>query len=220
MPPDRPRPAHRHAVAATLRPMATPAATRILTVRHGESEWNAQGRWQGHADPPLTETGLLQAYEAAQTLGTFDAIWASTLQRAAHTAAVIAEVVGIGPVQLHPGLMEAGFGPWQGLTVAEIEAGWPGFLADRKRPEGAETFDQLTHRGLGTLRHLAAATPGGEVLAVTHGGLVRVMALAAGGPEIRLGNLGACWFTVHPDGRVTVGEAVHLIDPAAGPGTL
>ncbi|MEY4338879.1 MAG: hypothetical protein RLZ14_729 [Actinomycetota bacterium] len=153
-------------------------------------------------------------------LGTFDAIWASTLQRAAHTAAVIAEVVGVGPVQLHPDLMEAGFGPWQGLTVSEIEAGWPGYLADRKRPEGAETFDQLTQRGLGALRHLAAATPGGEVLAVTHGGLVRVMALAVGGPEIRLGNLGGCWFTVHPDGTITVGDAVRLIEPAAGPGTL
>lgn len=200
--------------------MATPPPTRVLAVRHGQSEWNAQGRWQGHADPPLTEEGLLQAYAAAQVLGTFDAVWASTLQRAAHTAAIIAEVLGIGPVQLNADLMEAGFGPWQGLTVAEIEAGWPGYLAEQRRPEGAELVDRVAERGLAALRHIAAATPGGEVLAVTHAGLVRVVAAAVGVPGVRVSNLGGCWFTVHPDGTVSVGDTVRLIEPEVGPGTL
>jgi len=88
------------------------APTRLLALRHGESEWNALGRWQGQADPPLTETGLLQAVAAGEQLGTFDAVWASTLQRAAHTAAIIAEAIGVGPVQLHPGLMEAANLEW------------------------------------------------------------------------------------------------------------
>lgn len=198
--------------------MAT--ATRILAIRHGQSEWNAQGRWQGHADPPLTETGLLQAYEAAQALGTFDAVWASTLQRAAHTAAVIAEVLGIGPVQLDANLMEAGFGPWQGLTVADIEKGWPGYIAEQRRPDGAEPVDRVAERGMTALRTIAATTPGGEVLAVTHAGLVRVVAAAAGVPGVRVSNLGGCWFTVQGDGSITVGDTVRLIEPEAGPSTL
>jgi probable phosphoglycerate mutase len=200
--------------------MAAPSATRILTVRHGESEWNAVGRWQGQADPPLTENGLVQAYTAAQSLGTFDAVWASTLQRAAHTAAVIAEVIGVGPVQLHPGLMESDLGPWQGLTTSEIEAGWPNFIADGQRPEGAETIDQLIERGTAALRHIADASPAGEVLVVSHAGLIRALAMAAGNPALRLTNLGACWFTVHPDGRLSVSDPVHLIEHADGTGTL
>ncbi|MGB8861557.1 MAG: phosphoglycerate mutase family protein, partial [Ilumatobacteraceae bacterium] len=60
---------------------ASPASntvTRLLTLRHGESEWNAIGRWQGQEDPPLTDAGMLQAVAAAEALGTFDAVWAST----------------------------------------------------------------------------------------------------------------------------------------------
>lgn len=197
--------------------MATPSVTRVLAVRHGESEWNAAGRWQGHADPPLTDDGLVQAVRAAERLGTFDAIWASPLQRAAHTAAVIAESIGVGPVQLHADLMEAGFGPWQGLTVAEIEAGWPGFLAERRRPEGAEPIEQVVARGMAALRHVAASAPGGEVLAVTHGGLVRSVCHSLDRHDVHLPNLGACWFHVHPDGAVKVGEVVTLLDqPATG----
>ena len=203
--------------AATLRPMATPYVTRVLAVRHGESEWNAAGRWQGHADPPLTEEGLLQAVRAAERLGTFDAVWASPLQRAAHTAAVIAEAIGVGPVQLHDDLMEAGFGPWQGLTISEIEQGWPGFLAERRRPDGAEPTEQVVARGLSALRHVAASAPGGEVLVVTHGGLVRSVCHSLDRHEVRLPNLGACWFHVRSDGQVSVGEVVSLLDgPTTG----
>ena len=64
----------------------TNLATRILLVRHGQSEWNLSGRWQGQADPPLTELGRMQAREAAQNVGSIDVIWSSDLQRAAATA--------------------------------------------------------------------------------------------------------------------------------------
>src|SRR5688500_8423312 len=70
---------------SVLRPM-----TRLLLVRHGESEWNAVGRWQGWADPPLTELGLEQARLAAKAVGAVDLIVASDLERAWHTAEVIA----------------------------------------------------------------------------------------------------------------------------------
>ena len=187
--------------------------TRLLTLRHGESEWNAIGRWQGQEDPPLTDAGMLQAVAAAEVLGTFDAVWASTLQRAAYTAAIIAEALGIGPVQTDPALMENAFGPWQGLTIHEIEAGWPGYLAEHRRPVGAEQPDEVTARGLGALRRIAAEHPGGEVLVVTHGGLMRTLRRALGGDEMRFTNLCGCWFLVHPDGRVEAGDPVHPIDP-------
>ena len=194
--------------------------TRLLTVRHGESEWNAIGRWQGQEDPPLTDAGMLQAVAAAEQLGSFDAVWASTLQRAAYTAAIIAEALGIGPVLTDPELMETAFGPWQGLTIHEIEEGWPGYLAEHRRPEGAEQPEAVSARGLGALRRIAGEHPGGEVLVVTHGGLMRVLRRALGGDEMRFTNLAGCWFDVDPDGRVVAGDAVHLIDPQAFGDTL
>jgi broad specificity phosphatase PhoE len=194
--------------------------TRVLALRHGESEWNALGRWQGQADPPLTETGLLQAVAAGQQLGTFDAVWASTLQRAAHTAAIIAESIGVGPVQLHPGLMEAGFGPWQGLTIDEIEAGWPGYLADHRRPVGAEEPEAVVARALDAFREIARATPGGEILVVAHAGLMRTVCRSLGEHDVRFPNLGGRWFFVHPDGRVVAGDPVELVEPSAFGTTL
>ena len=204
-----------HRVPSTANPV-----TRVLALRHGESEWNAVGRWQGQADPPLTDAGMLQAVAAAEVLGTFDAVWASTLQRAAYTAAIIAEAVGIGPVQVDPGLMEQAFGPWQGLTIHEIEAGWPNFLAEHRRPEGAERADDVSERALAALRRIAAEHPGGEVLVVTHAGLLRTLRRAIGAEDVRFTNLGGCWFDVHPDGRVAPGNVVHLIDPLTFGDTL
>ncbi len=194
--------------------------TRLLALRHGESEWNALGRWQGQADPPLTDAGMLQAVAAAQVLGTFDAVWSSTLQRAAHTAAILAESLGIGPVRVDRGLMENAFGPWQGLTISEIEAGWPGFLADHRRPEGAEQSAEVTTRALAAFHRIAAETPSGEVLVVTHAGLLRTLRRALDADDLRFTNLAGCWFDVHTDGRVVAGEIVHLIDPQAFGDTL
>jgi probable phosphoglycerate mutase len=196
--------------------------TRILALRHGESEWNAIGRWQGQEDPPLTDAGMLQAVAAAERLGTFDAIWASTLRRAAHTAAIISEALGVGPVQTDADLMEAGFGPWQGLTIAEIEEGWPGFLEAHRRPPGAEQPDAVAARGTAALRRIAAQHGGGEVLVVTHGGLLRTLRRAFAGDDdhMRFTNLGGCWFHVHAGGRIVAGEAAHPIDPQAFGDTL
>src|SRR3546814_1711635 len=102
--------------------------TRVLLVRHGQSEWNATGRWQGQADPPLTDLGRAQAHHAARSLGVVDAIVASDLQRAADTALIISGELGVGPVVLDEGLRERDAGEWSGLTRAEIERDWPGYL--------------------------------------------------------------------------------------------
>lgn len=211
-----------HSGATLLRvPSADPTTvTRLLTVRHGESEWNAVGRWQGQADPPLTDAGMLQAAAAAQVLGAFDAVWASSLQRASLTAEIIAEQLGIGPVQLHPGLMENAFGPWEGLTVAEIEQGWPGYLVDNRRPDGAEQPEEVTHRGLAALRDIAADHRGGEVLVITHAGLIRTLRRALDGSDLRFNNLGGCWFHVHDDGHIVAGDPVELVHPQTFGDTL
>src|ERR671917_2105987 len=105
-----------------------PDTTRVLLVRHGQSEWNAVGRWQGQADPPLSDVGRQQARSAARSLGALDAIFASDLQRATETAMIIAAELGVGPVVVDPDLRERDAGEWSGLTRAEIEERYPGYL--------------------------------------------------------------------------------------------
>ena len=78
--------------------------TRLLLIRHGQSEWNALGKWQGQADPPLTGTGRQQAQKAGPVVGKFDAIFSSGLQRATETAVIISEIIGVGPVLMEPNL--------------------------------------------------------------------------------------------------------------------
>ena len=107
-------------------------------LRHGQSEWNAQGRWQGQADIALTPEGVQQAQRAALKLGTFDLIASSSLKRALHTAKIIAEHKKMSDLHIDDRLKESHIGPWQGLTYEEIEAGWPGFLESRRQPEDFE----------------------------------------------------------------------------------
>src|SRR3954470_4173033 len=159
-------------------------ASRVLLVRHGQSEWNALGRWQGQADPPLSDLGRAQARAAAHSLGALDAIYASDLQRAAETAAIISGVIGVGPVLLEPDLRERDAGEWSGLTRDEIHERYPGYLPDDrhrafapdgaapKRPPGWEADDRLLARALRALGRIREAVPDGDVLAVTHGGLI------------------------------------------------
>jgi broad specificity phosphatase PhoE len=190
---------------------ASVATTRLLVARHGQSEWNAIGRWQGHADVPLSEEGMRQAADAGLQLGTFAAIWASDLERAALTAAIIAEILGIGPVLTDPRLRETDVGPWQGLTHDEVDAGWPGYLAGRKRPEGFEPYDVAAARIIAAFIDIAAQSPGEEVLVVSHGGVIRAARRLLGAPDGRMANLAASWFDVRGS-VVTAGEIVHLID--------
>ena len=187
-------------------------ATKLLVVRHGQSEWNAAGRWQGRADPPLTMEGRRQAAAAAQKLGSFDAVVSSPLQRAAETAAIIVEHLDIGPVLTEPDLMERDAGEWQGLTRAEIEMDWPGFLENGERPPAYEPDGVMLNRVLGALGRIAdrAGEAGGEVLVVAHGGVVYTLEEACGEPWRRIPNLGGCWFEM-ADGHLMAGPRVDLI---------
>ena len=91
--------------------------TRILVVRHGQSVWNADGRWQGQADPPLSELGQSQAASASARIGLVDGIYASDLLRAHHTAEIVAAPIG-SDVALDPRLRERAAGDWEGRTRA------------------------------------------------------------------------------------------------------
>ncbi|MGH9273389.1 MAG: histidine phosphatase family protein [Acidimicrobiales bacterium] len=200
--------------------------TRVLLVRHGQSEWNADGRWQGQADPALTDLGRHQALHASRALGVVDAIVASDLQRAAETAAIIAGELGVGPLVLDPDLRERHAGEWQGLTRAEIERAWPGYLGPpppidgtvaqedtRRRPPGWEPDDALVGRAVVAIRRIYELVPHGEALAITHGGLVYALEAMLGAPFVRLPNLGGRWMEVGPEGPERLGERVVLVDP-------
>ena len=130
----------------------------------------------------------------AEVLGTFDAIWASDLQRARYTAEIIAEAIGIGPVLIDARLRETHVGPWEGLTQQEVERDWPGFLAARRRPDGFESYDDAASRMHAALSDIAHDNPGGEVLIISHGGVIRALRRALGAPSDRLGNLAGSWF--------------------------
>lgn len=199
--------------------------TRILLARHGQSVWNASGRWQGWADPPLTELGRQQAWAAAAAIGTVDAIVASDLERALTTAMVISEAIGVGPVVVEPDLKERDVGEWTGCTRAEIADRWPDAFAallasgteaggDPVTPPGGEEPDAVLERvARGLERIVDLVGPTAEVLAISHGGVIRALERSLGRVPEPIANLGALRVEVDGDGRVRLGERVLLIDP-------
>lgn len=186
---------------------------RILLVRHGQSEWNAEGRWQGQADIDLSELGRRQAHAAAANLGSFSMIASSTLSRAAETAFIISQHLGIGPIVPIPNLVERGAGEWSGLLRSDIQRDWPGYLEEDKRPPGYELDPELWERVKLGLDEVAAMLNGqDEALVVAHGGIVYMLEERMGENRGRLPNLGAVWIDISPDGELSVGERVELID--------
>ena len=186
---------------------------RVLVVRHGQSEWNAVGRWQGQADPPLTELGLHQAAHAAQHVGAVDAVVASDLERSRTTAEIIAELIGIGPVLADEGFRERHAGEWQGLTKAEIAEAWPGYLDDRRRPPGFEPDEDFQDRVFAALDRVRATVPAGDVLVVAHAGVVYQVETLLGSAFEPLPNLGGRWVESLDGGPWRLGDRVVLVDP-------
>jgi broad specificity phosphatase PhoE len=163
--------------------------TTILLARHGESDWNAAGRWQGHADRPLTERGRAQAKELAERLTEteLDAVYSSDLRRASETARIVAEPRGLEVAEL-PALREVDVGSWSGLTRAEAEERFPeGFarwIAGAEGWDDGETYEELAARVVGALLDTAAGHEGERLLVVSHGGSVRAIHAAALGVDI------------------------------------
>jgi broad specificity phosphatase PhoE len=163
--------------------------TLVLLARHGESDWNAAGRWQGHADRPLTDRGRRQAEDLAERLARvpLDAVYTSDLRRAWETAEPIARHHGLELRKL-PELREVDVGSWSGLTRAEAEQRFPdGFRRWREWGTGwddGETYEEMGERVIGALRRLAAVHLGGRVLVVSHGGALRAVHAAASGMDV------------------------------------
>ncbi|MFM7618011.1 MAG: histidine phosphatase family protein [Actinomycetes bacterium] len=189
--------------------MNAPGAS-LLVVRHGQSTWNAAGRWQGRADPALTDLGERQAADAALHVGPIDEVWTSDLARARRTAEIVAEHLGL-VVRVDPRLAERDAGEWEGLTRDEIEAGWPGWLAEHRRPAGFEPDDVVAARGIEVLTELAGRA--GRLLVVSHSGVIRAVERALDVSAGQLSNLGGVEFHLDGAGRLAVGERVVLLDP-------
>ena len=194
-------------------------ATTMLFLRHGESEWNALGRWQGQADPPLTELGRRQAQLAATSLGTVDLIFSSDLQRAQTTAQILSGSGNGDAVVTLPAFRERDAGPWSGLTRLEIEEGWPGYLRSGRRPDGYEDEDELLPRVLRGIAEVVTLVEDGTVAVVTHAGVIYTLEGHLGEPFVRVGNLGGRVFTV-VDRDLQLGDRLELIDETSVPDLL
>ncbi len=206
-------------------------ATRVFAVRHGETDWNLEGRIQGQLDIPLNATGRWQAAQLGAALADegIDAIYASDLLRARQTAEAIAAACGL-PIIDAPGLRERGFGAFEGLSFDEVGARWPE-LAERWRrrdpsfgaPDGGETLIAFCARSVGTAERLAAAHLGETIALVAHGGVMDCLYraathLALDAPRSwQLGNAAINRLLCTPQGFTLIGwsDIAHLDAPVA-----
>lgn len=195
-----------------------PRATRLLVVRHGQSTWNAEGRWQGHADPPLSVVGEQQAAQAAAALTSegIEAVVSSPLRRAHHTAQVIAAALGLPEPDTMDEWKERHAGEFEGLTTAEIEQRWPGATTGPRRiePPGGERradFEARIRRAL----DLTIERHTGQVVAVVaHGGVIRAIEACCGAERGPIPNLVA-WWVSGEGGALVAGDRRLLV--AEGP---
>jgi broad specificity phosphatase PhoE len=160
--------------------------TTLVLIRHGETDWNRENRFQGHADPPLNDAGRAQARALAAELGnqSFAALYTSPLRRAAETAAILASELGVEPVS-DEALEEVDVGSWSGLTRDQVEERFPdGYARWLEYGHGwddGETYEELGGRVVAGLLNIGARHPDEALLAVTHGGPIRSALAAAEG---------------------------------------
>lgn len=170
-------------------------STRITLLRHGQTPWNQDGRWQGHAVVPLNENGRSQAHIAGQYLANVqfdvDVIYSSDLPRASETAQIIASYLK-HPINYDRRLREMDAGQWQGLTVDQIKAWDPeGFEfmmsdpANNQRPDGESYLDQEI-RAFDAVRDLLDKYPDKHIMIVTHEETIASVLRAAVNMEIPL----------------------------------
>lgn len=201
--------------------------TTVYLIRHGETDWNLAGRWQGHADVPLNAVGSKQARILARHLANegvrFDAIYSSDLARAYQTAWELGAAVKVA-VQLLPSLREIDLGTWSGLTYDEIRATHPTEIALLEQGQdiprgGAETLSALRKRVVEAVDAIAHHHAGATLALVTHGGCIRMLlahAVSFHGDGFRrfphIGNTSVSLVRVEPAGweLVTANDMAHL----------
>ncbi|HJS69798.1 MAG TPA: histidine phosphatase family protein [Gaiellaceae bacterium] len=164
--------------------------TTLYLARHGESDWNAANRFQGHSDRPLTELGRRQAEALAEKLeahAALTAIYSSPLARAFETASIVGARLGLQPTPVDD-LREVDVGGWSGLRRSEVEARYPDafrrWLDGGEGWEDGETYADMATRVLDALRRIAGTHPDEEVLVVSHGGPIRAIHAVAAGIDV------------------------------------
>lgn len=197
-------------------------ATRIVAIRHGETDWNAAARLQGQLDISLNPLGRAQAAQLAVALADegISVVICSDLGRAAETARALAGPLGL-PLQLDPALRERGFGSMEGRSFEEIDRDWPE-LARRWRcrdpdfaPPGGERLADFYARSVAAAERLALAHAGRTIALVTHGGVLDCLYRAATRIELQasrtwqLGNAAINRLLHSPEGFVLVGWNDH-----------
>jgi broad specificity phosphatase PhoE len=187
--------------------------TRLLLVRHGQSTWNAEERWQGHADPPLSPLGERQARAAARATAALAplALISSDLTRARQTAELITPDGLV--LAIEPALRERDVGEWTGLTRTEIEERYPGYLDGFRAPPGFEGDESLLSRTLPALEAIAQRLGDDAIcVIVTHGGVIRSIERGLGAVPAPVPNLAGRWLH-DSDGGLALGDREVLIDP-------
>jgi broad specificity phosphatase PhoE len=182
--------------------------TTLLLIRHGETDWNKEGRLQGQSDILLNALGLEQARQTAARLidASLSAIYASDLRRAVQTAEAIGLACNL-PVQLDPRLREVHLGEWQGRLVSELNDTGDERFANRFRypsvvaPPGGEASQQVQARLLAAVDDIVARHPGETVAVVTHG--FAVAALIAAFRNIPLDQV---WELIPSNGQIEIIE--------------
>ena len=165
--------------------MKEPKITRVILVRHGESEGNEQGLFRGRTDFPLTQLGLAQADETARALSAREitAVYTSPLKRARDTAEKIAAACGV-PMEERQGFTNLALGPWEGHPKTEVAQEYPEeWELWMRNPERlhlpqAETFSQVQSRSFSNLRNLISLHEGETFAVVSHRTILKPMTAA------------------------------------------
>ncbi|OKI77698.1 bifunctional RNase H/acid phosphatase [Micromonospora sp. CB01531] len=213
---------------ASWEPRPTESATRLILVRHGETERTVQKQYSGRGDVPLTDRGRAQAGATAARVAALApsvaAVVSSPLSRCTATAEAIAAVVGNPPVRIDDDLVECDFGVWEGRTFAEVRADWSGELdawlaSTRVAPPEGESFAAVAERTGRAVERLRTAYPGETVVVVSHVSPIKLVlrdALAAGDAflhRLYLDTAGVSVLDLYPDGGVavrSVNDTAHL----------
>lgn len=173
----------------------------VLFWRHGQTDFNVAGRFQGQSDVPLNDTGRAQAAQAARTLAEFapELIVSSDLSRAAETAGSLGSLVGLDPIR-DERLRETAFGDWEGSTRAEVAETWSAELAEwvsgaDVAPPGGESRTQSGRRVAEAITDIVTSSPAETIAIVAHGAVLRgaaelLLGLAGPGRIAVLGNCG------------------------------
>jgi 2,3-bisphosphoglycerate-dependent phosphoglycerate mutase len=205
---------------------AVNSVLELWLVRHGETTWNAVGRWQGHADAPLSETGILQAHRLAARLSgqRFDAVISSDLSRAFDTAKIVAaKLEGAPNVILEPLWREIDVGDLSGITYEEsLSRGLHHrFMPFEQRHPNGESSEDLAARASQAIEHLKLKRMGQRVIVFSHGGTIRrALGVILNEPDAKwvtrfpVGNTSLSRFTITRDENrcLTFNDTAHLED--------